>query len=150
MSKEVKRFYIMPGSVPALLSGDPAYTPMTNRLTDVHTVPLVLASDYDALLAERDDLLRQVETLTDWYSNSLNVINEVTAALPGVQYMDPPDGGDVSVPEQVRRMAKDAERYRFLMRELGGSVSQVVMGSPVFSNEDVDAAIDAALQGEQP
>ncbi len=47
-------------------------------------------------------------------------------------------------------MAKDAERYRFLMRELGGSVSQVVMGSPVFSNEDVDAAIDAALQGEQP
>ncbi|AVX13834.1 hypothetical protein [Stutzerimonas stutzeri] len=56
MSKEVKRFYIMPGSVPALLSGDPAYTPMTNRLTDVHTVPLVLASDYDALLAERDAL----------------------------------------------------------------------------------------------
>jgi hypothetical protein len=47
-------------------------------------------------------------------------------------------------------LAKDAERYRFLMRELGGSVSQVVMGSPVFSNEDVDAAIDAALQGEQP
>lgn len=56
MSKEVKRFYIMPGSVPALLSGDPAYTPMTNHLTDVHTVPLVLASDYDALLAERDRL----------------------------------------------------------------------------------------------
>jgi len=47
-------------------------------------------------------------------------------------------------------LKKDAERYRFLMRELGGSVSQVVMGSPVFSNEDVDAAIDAALQGEQP
>lgn len=67
-------------------------------------------AERDALLAERDDLLRQVETLTDWYSNSLNVINEVTAALPGVQYMDPPDGGDVSVPEQVRRMAKDAER----------------------------------------
>ncbi|WP_312724019.1 hypothetical protein [Stutzerimonas kunmingensis] len=102
MSKEVKRFYIMPGSVPVLLSGDPAYTPMTNHLTDIHTVPLVLASDYDALLAERDAL------------------------------------------------AKDAERYRFLMRELGGSVSQVVMGSPVFSNEDVNAAIDAALQGEQP
>lgn len=61
MSKEVKRFYIMPGSVPALLSGDPAYTPMTNRLTDVHTVPLVLASDYDALLAERDRLREALE-----------------------------------------------------------------------------------------
>ena len=103
-----------------------------------------------ALLAERDALLHQVDTLTEWYSNSLDVIREITAALPCAHYMDPPDGGDVSVPEQVRRMAKDAERYRFLMRELGGSVSQVVMGSPVFSNEDVDAAIDAALQGEQP
>jgi hypothetical protein len=61
MSKEVKRFYIMPGSVPVLLSGDPAYTPMTNHLTDVHTVPLVLASDYDALLAERDALKKDAE-----------------------------------------------------------------------------------------
>ena len=34
------------------------------------------------------------------------------AALPGVYYMDPPDGGDVPVSEQLRRMAKDAERYR--------------------------------------
>lgn len=61
MSKEVKRFYIMPGSVPVLLSGDPAYTPMTNHLTDVHTVPLVLASDYEALLAERDALEKDAE-----------------------------------------------------------------------------------------
>jgi hypothetical protein len=42
---------------------------------------------------------------------------------------------------------KDAERYRFLMRELGGSVAQVIMGSPTFSNEDVDAAIDATMEG---
>lgn len=61
MSKEVKRFYIVPSSVPVLLSGDPAYTPMTNHLTDVHTVPLVLASDYDALLAERDRLRDALE-----------------------------------------------------------------------------------------
>lgn len=33
-------------------------------------------------------------------------------ALPGVYYMDPPDGGDVSLGEQVLRMGKDAERYR--------------------------------------
>lgn len=65
MSKEVKRFYIMPGSVPVLLSGDPAYTPMTNHLTDVHTVPLVLASDYDALLAERDALRDALEAMLE-------------------------------------------------------------------------------------
>lgn len=67
MIKEVKRFYIMPGSVQVLLSGDPAYTPMTNHLTDVHTVPLVLASDYDALLAERDRLQAALrDMLTGW------------------------------------------------------------------------------------
>jgi len=33
-------------------------------------------------------------------------------ALPGVYYMDPPDGGDVSLGEQVLRMGKDAARYR--------------------------------------
>lgn len=70
MSKEVKRFYIMPGSAPVLLSGDPAYTPMTNHLTDVHTVPLVLASDYDALLAERDRLR--------------DVLNALRAATPSL------------------------------------------------------------------
>lgn len=64
--------------------------------------------------AEADARLSQVSTLTEWYSNSLDVINEVAAALPGAHYMDPPDGGDVSIPEQVRRMAKDAERYRLL------------------------------------
>ena len=39
------------------------------------------------------------------------------ASLPGVYYMDPPDGGDVPVSEQLRRMAKDAERYRLLRRK---------------------------------
>ena len=34
-----------------------------------------------------------------------------------VYYMDPPDGGDVSVSEQLRCMAKDAERYRLLRRK---------------------------------
>jgi hypothetical protein len=39
------------------------------------------------------------------------------AALPGVYYMDSPDGGDVPVSEQLRLMAKDAERYRLLRRK---------------------------------
>lgn len=34
------------------------------------------------------------------------------AAVPGVHYMDPPDGGSVTVAEQVARMARDAARYR--------------------------------------
>ena len=34
--------------------------------------------------------------------------------LPGVVYMDPPDGGSVTLREQFERMAKDAARYRWL------------------------------------
>lgn len=35
------------------------------------------------------------------------------ALLPGVYYMDPPDGGDVDIVEQFRRMAEDASRWRW-------------------------------------
>lgn len=33
---------------------------------------------------------------------------EFMELLPGTYYMDPPDGGDVSIFEQMRRMAEDA------------------------------------------
>ncbi|MCY1174028.1 hypothetical protein D9M73_142140 [compost metagenome] len=72
-----------------------------------------LRSERDQIRAEVDGLQRQVDTLAEWYANGLNVIAECSAVLPGALYMDPPDGGDVSVPEQLRRMAKDAERYRW-------------------------------------
>jgi hypothetical protein len=114
-----------------------------------------LMAERDALLAERDALLRQVDTLTEWYSNSLDVINDITAALPGTQYMDPPDGGDVSVPEQVRRMAKDAERYRWIRNpdQVVGHVIDKMVSSGVYeyrAGDELDDAIDAALQGAQP
>ncbi|HBO2943898.1 TPA: hypothetical protein L4R51_002364 [Pseudomonas aeruginosa] len=44
-------------------------------------------------------------------------LDQCASALPGTYYMDPPDGGDVSIPEQIRRMAKDAARYRGLRDE---------------------------------
>lgn len=34
--------------------------------------------------------------------------DEFAELLPGPYYMDPPDGGDVSIFEQFRRMAEDA------------------------------------------
>lgn len=39
-------------------------------------------------------------------------IQACASALPYTHYMDPPGGGDVSIPEQLRRMAKDAEVHR--------------------------------------
>ena len=40
-------------------------------------------------------------------------LSQCASALPGTYYMDPPDGGNVSIPEQIRRMAADfGERDR--------------------------------------
>ena len=47
----------------------------------------------------------------------LQVESEFAALLPGVTYMDDPDGGSPTVQEQVKRMALDAERYRWLLKQ---------------------------------
>lgn len=41
-------------------------------------------------------------------------LSKLCELLPGVYYMDPPDGGDVSVYEQLRRMSEDAARWRYV------------------------------------
>lgn len=154
MSKEVKRYDAQKLKVWSDETGKgfcvveaSDYEALRLELAEANADFVRIANERDALLAERDALLRQVDTLTEWYSNSLDVINEITAALPGAHYMDPPDGGDVSVPEQVRRMAKDAERYRWLRdaEELPFNLMKTEM-----MGATLDAAIDAALQGEQP
>lgn len=38
--------------------------------------------------------------------------DEFAALLPGPYYMDPPDGGSVTVLEQFQRMAEDARKWR--------------------------------------
>lgn len=40
------------------------------------------------------------------------IVAQLCDLLPGSYYMDPPDGGNVSVLEQFRRMAEDAARWR--------------------------------------
>lgn len=37
---------------------------------------------------------------------------ELASVLPGTYYMDPPDGGSVTVLEQLHRMAEDARKWR--------------------------------------
>ena len=74
------------------------------------------------------------------------------AVLPGAYYMDPPDGGDVSVSEQLRRMAKDAERYRYLRRKVAIAGAQFLvmnLPSPVYVAPDAAAEFDSALDAER-
>ncbi|HCE7046450.1 TPA: hypothetical protein NIB08_003321 [Pseudomonas aeruginosa] len=73
-------------------------------------------------------------------------LSQCASALPGTYYMDPPDGGNVSIPEQIRRMAKDAARYRALRQKERGVVVVRNRTSHLFG-EHLDAAIDAAIEG---
>lgn len=86
-------------------------------------------------------------------------LEKCATVLPGAYYMDPPDGGDVPVLEQLRRMAKDAERYRFLsckgvppyfhrcsrwrLEYWNGEWWDPLM------KEELDAAIDAQIEKEE-
>ena len=54
-----RNFYIMQSAVAPMQSELPCYTPLTNHRTEVHTVPLVIAADYDALHAEAEALRAQ-------------------------------------------------------------------------------------------
>ena len=66
----------------------------------------------------------------------LQVEAEFAALLPGITYMDEPDGGSPTVQEQVKRMAKDAERYRLLRKRY-------------WSGNLLDAEVDAAIVEQQ-
>jgi len=52
------------------------------------------------------------ELAQDRMSELSKLERDVLDALPAVYYMDPPDGGDVSLGEQVKRMAEDAALWR--------------------------------------
>lgn len=64
--------------------------------------------------------------------------------LPGAYYMDPPDGGDVPLTEQVLRMGKDAARYR---KWRHGACARIVETAKALcyagTPEQIDQAIDS-------
>ena len=106
------------------------------------------AAEIDRLTRERDEARAERDALAN--------------VLPGHYYMDPPDGGDVPVLEQFRRMAKDAARYRWLRTQPNDTSApriDVVHWTP--SDESInegeglrldalDAAIDAAMGLTRP
>lgn len=110
---------------------------------------LALLDEIDRLKAE-NCAHKDTQKHCEWLAQDLK---ECASVLPGTYYMDPPDGGNVSIPEQIRRMAKDAARYRWLReRDLetirqGGVFAWMTPENIVLNLEHLDAAIDAALEG---
>ena len=100
-----------------------------------------------ALLDRLDKAERERERLREFERSA-------ALTLPGVYYMDPPDGGDVPVLEQLRRMAKDAARYRWLRgREDGRYMTVYAFRTDIDEvclGDELDAAIDAAMGLARP
>lgn len=74
----------------------------------------------------------------------------ISKLLPGVRYMDQPDGGAPTLLEQLRRMAEDAARYHKLrgymssnVQEGWGEVERMGAVAAWMSWQDADAYLDA-------
>jgi len=91
-------------------------------VTALYAAPVTAAPTLDDELAQ--DRMRELCKLE----------SDVLDVLPSVYYMDPPDGGDVSLGEQVKRMAEDAANWRkhastpaapgIDLREIGEAMAQ--------------------------
>jgi hypothetical protein len=103
-----------------------------------------------ALVAERDDLRRQLDEARAEREAMANV-------LPGVYYMDPPDGGDVSLLKQLQRMSNDAARYRLLRRKFAiisdgegnAEFCPINLPRPVYIAPNTAIELDTALDRER-
>ncbi|HCA7769781.1 TPA: hypothetical protein MX426_004507 [Pseudomonas aeruginosa] len=112
-----------------------------------------ISADFLGLIAEVERLnarlkaenyaYKDTQKRYEWLAEDLK---ECASTLPGTYYMDPQVGGNVSIPEQIRRMAKDAARYRALRQKQCGDVVVRDRASHLFG-EHLDAAIDAAIEG---
>ena len=65
---------------------------------DYSIVDVVLADDYDAAIRERDEARAELDA--------------VSTSIGTNYYLDPPDGGSVTLAEQVRRMKADRDALR--------------------------------------
>lgn len=101
-------------------------------MSKISDAPAPIYPDYCPMKLDRDGnyYSRHVEAMTTenlhrksdiaeqlaWRDREIDRLRadmaQIVGCLPGVYCMDPPDGGDVSIPEQVRRMAEDAAKHR--------------------------------------
>ncbi|HGO9514228.1 TPA: ead/Ea22-like family protein [Pseudomonas aeruginosa] len=123
---------IQAGNGEVVIGNEGFYTDLEQ---DKANATFCVAANPQAILGLIDEVERLEEELS-----------QCASALPGTECMDPPDGGNVSIPEQIRRMAKDAARYRALRQKQRGDVVVRDRASHLFG-EHLDAVIDAAIEG---
>ena len=124
-------------------------------MTDITELALITKikkqlENFDTVILKDDEALALVEAL----EKAQQVDEELCKLLPpGAEYMDPPDGGDVTPLEGVRRMVAD---YRQLIaelesrtvkmphRNLGHPKLFLLCPFPYYDAEDMEKALAAA------
>lgn len=118
-----------------------------------------LAGDYAArvewLHAMYEKKRAEVDALATASERIAAFEKAVCNALPGNCYMDPPDGGDVPLADQLSRMARDAARYRWLARKVSahgicdgwqfGFPTAISLPAPALAMRDPEAALGQAI-----
>lgn len=127
-------------------------------MTDITELALIAkikkqTENFDTVVLKEWEALALVEAL----EKAQQVDEELCKLLPpGAEYMDPPDGGDVTPLEGVRRMVAD---YRQRIAELESrtvkmpepfKLAKSSSGLTYYFADDVDAALtDAGIKVEQ-
>lgn len=111
-----------------------------------YTARILSAIDATALAtlaAERDEANR-------WTAIYEAEQSAISAALPGVRFMDPPDGGDVKLSEQVRRMrdALDAAEARIKVLDHECQSSMATIAAERARADKAEAALLSARSAE--
>lgn len=73
---------------------------------------ILRCNDCGSFDIEREETDAQTLGQSEGITQAKQIEQYVLSVLPSIYYMDLPDGGDVSVLEQLRRMADDAAKYR--------------------------------------
>ena len=125
---------------------------MTTDITELALITKIKKQleNFDTVILKDDEALALVKAL----EKAQQVDEELCKLLPpGVEYMDPPDGGDVTPLEGVRRMVAD---YRQLIaelesrtvkmphRNLGHPKLFLLCPLPYYDAEDMEKALAAA------
>ena len=102
------------------------------------------------LVLTRDEFNERLDShATDAYAEGrIDEAEDIAKELlPGLYYMDPPDGGSASLREQLHRMSEDAARYRWLRANTTDQVPYrgwwQIAGGAGADPSRLDAAIDA-------
>jgi hypothetical protein len=133
-----------------------SYNDYSDAPTEAADALVKLQARVAELTAERDNWCAFAGASNEDAQRAEADLAAARALLPGVYYMDPPDGGQVEMLEQLRRMADDAARYRWLRSRfrvfgphIDGQHAWCATGDiGRLRGPSIDAAIDAALAGK--